>query len=410
LVPKKESSKTNILFTGNIGEGQNFELVSNIIKIANENIEWHIVGEGRYYEKLKYLKKKNNLHNLYLHGLKKFNELEKYFKQADILLVSLKSGKTFNSTIPGKFSSYINYNKFILGFIGGETKKMINKYKVGYATDIQDPEQIKIKLDEIIKKNLSIDQENFKFLKKNFSKKLSINKLNKILYNLHNQNKIGLIKNLRDLSLKKNIILSALNLAFLGFYVKGDIKLKKEYILWPDGFFANQFKNEVKKIPGRELLQNIVLDKNIKKILVFGNLSKKGYEFLKRKFQIKIEHRTLPYGKIQNFKKYVPKLKEDELVIVTLPTPKQEMFANLIAEKNILFKIFCIGGALSMIAKEEKPIPKSFDIFFFSETLWRLQYDTLRRLKRLIITLTYYYYGKIFKIFKNLEIKIINEE
>ena len=406
----KKNLKTNILFTGNIGESQNFELILNVIKIANKNIEWHIVGEGRFYKELKYQKNKNNLLNLHLHGLKKYNELGKYIQQADILLISLKKGKAFESTIPGKFSTYLNYNKFILGLIGGETKTMINKYNLGFATDEQNPEKVKIKLEEIIKQNININQENYKFLRKIFSKKLSINKLNKILYNLKNQNKTKIIKSVKDLSFKKNMILSALNLAFLGFFAKGDLKLTKEYLLWPDGFFANQFNKEIKKIPGRDLLQNIILDKDIKKIIVFGNLTKKGYEFLKEKFKIIIEHNPLPYGEVESFKKYIPKLKVDELVILTLPTPKQEMFANLIAEKNISFKILCIGGALSMISDEEKAIPKKFDIFFFSETLWRLQYDTLRRTKRLLTTLTYYYYGRIFKIFKDLKIEIADEK
>ena len=206
------------------------------------------------------------------------------------------------------------------------------------------------------------------------------------------------------------MILSALNLAFLGFYAKGDIKIKKEYILWPDGYFASQFDKNIKKIPGRDLLKEIQLDEKIKKIIVFGNMSKNGKEYLKKKFKVVIEHINLPYGNISDFEKYIPKLDKSDLVLITLPTPKQEMFANLIADKNIFFKVCCIGGALSMIAQEEKPIPKYFDIFFFSETLWRLQYDTLRRTKRLLLTFIYFFYGKLFKTFKNLKIEMMNEK
>ena len=345
-----------------------------------------------------------------MHGLKKYNELEKYVRIADIMLISLKKGKTFDSTIPGKFSTYINYNKFIFGIIGGETNYLINKYKIGYATDSQDPIKIKEKLENLLNKNLKIDEKNFIFLKKIFSKNLAIQKLNKILGSLYEKEKTQLLKNIGDINFKKNIILSALNLAFLGYYAKGEIKLKKEFVLWPDGYFASEFGKNIEKIPGRELLQNIKLNKTINKIIVFGNMSIKGKEYLKNKFNLEIEHIILPYGNILQFKKYIPKLNGDELILITLPTPKQEIMANLISEKNIYFKILCIGGALSMITKEEKPIPKFFDIFFFSETLWRLQYDTLRRLKRLFQSLIYYFYGKIFRIFKNLKIEILNEK
>lgn len=406
----KKNDELNILFTGNIGESQNFDLISKVIKITNKKIKWHIVGEGRYYKELKKLKSSNGLNNLYLHGLKKYRELSVYVRLADIMLISLKKGRTFESTIPGKFSTYINYNKFILGLIGGETKILINKYKIGYATDSQDPIEIKKKLENFLTNKIEIKLKNFSFLKKIFSKKRAIKKLDKTIVNLIKKDKYALIKNTANLKFKRNIILSALNLAFLGFYAKGDIKLKKEYVLWPDGYFASQFDKKIKKIPGRDLLQNIKLGEKIKKVIVFGNMSNKSEKYLKNKFKVNIEHIPLPYGNVLNFKEYIPKLNEDELVMITLPTPKQEIFANLIADKNICFKILCIGGALSMISKEERPVPSYFDIFFFSETLWRLQYDTLRRTKRLFASFLYYFYGRIFKIFKNLKIEIVNEK
>ncbi len=405
----KNKKFLNILFTGNIGESQNFQLISQVIKISNKNINWHIVGEGRYFKELNKLKISNNLNNLFLHGLKKYDELKNYINLADILLISLKKGKTFESTIPGKFSTYINYNKFILGLIGGETKNIINKYKIGHATDSQDPNEIKLILEEQVKKNIAVEKENFVFLKKIFSKKLAINKLNKILNSLFKEENTKLIKNTKQIKFSNNIILSALNLAFLGFYAKGDIKIRKEYVLWPDGVFASQFEKDIKKIPGRDLLRNIIVDEKIKKIVVIGNMTKKGEDYLKNKFRREIKHINLPYGKIYDFKDRIPKLNETDLAIITLPTPKQEMFANLIADKNINFKILCIGGALSMIAQEEKTVPKYFDIFFFSETLWRLQYDTVRRTKRLLLTFVYFFYGKIFKVFNKLKIEIMNE-
>ena len=202
-IENKKDSDINILFTGNIGESQNFQLISQVIKITDKKIKWHIVGEGRYFKEINNLKLSNKLNNLYLHGLKNYTELRNYVQFADIMLISLKKGKTFDSTIPGKFSTYINYNKFIFGLIGGETKDLINKYKIGYATDIQDPIQIKEKLENLLNKNINIYAKNFTFLRKIFSKELAIKKLNKKISDLFEIEKTHLIKNTQGLNLKK---------------------------------------------------------------------------------------------------------------------------------------------------------------------------------------------------------------
>ena len=50
-------------------------------------------------------------------------------------MVTLKEGDVFDSTIPGKFSTYLKFNKPILGLLGGETKNLINNNKLGYALE-----------------------------------------------------------------------------------------------------------------------------------------------------------------------------------------------------------------------------------------------------------------------------------
>ena len=62
--------------------------------------------------------------------------------------------------------------------------------------------------------------------------------------------------------MRKNFILSALNLAFIGSLSKEQIKLNKNLINWPDGIFSKIYKKRLKKIPGREILKNLKLNKN----------------------------------------------------------------------------------------------------------------------------------------------------
>jgi UDP-N-acetyl-D-mannosaminuronic acid transferase (WecB/TagA/CpsF family) len=88
-----------------------------------------------------------------------------------------------------------------------------------------------------------------------------------------------------------------------------------------------------------------------------------------------------------------------------LPTPKQEIFAHFLSSKNKNFKIICIGGSIAIASGEEKVVPEYIS---YLEFLWRLRYETFRRVKRLLTTFCYYCYGSIFtKKLKELKIEYI---
>ena len=74
------------------------------------------------------------LNNMQLLGMMPFAEIAPYVNNSDALLIALKSGTAFEATIPGKFQTYLNYDKKIIGLIGGEVFDIITKYKIGYAT------------------------------------------------------------------------------------------------------------------------------------------------------------------------------------------------------------------------------------------------------------------------------------
>ena len=83
-----------------------------------------------------------------------------------------------------------------------------------------------------------------------------------------------------------------------------------------------------------------------------------------------------------------------------MPTPKQEKLANILTKYNKHFKIICIGASIAISSGEEKPVPNIIKNYEF---LWRLRTDFLRRLKRILETLLFYFKGKyIYKVFNNL--------
>jgi hypothetical protein len=217
-----------------------------------------------------------------------------------------------------------------------------------------------------------------------------------------------LLKNLKKLfDIKKDgFILSAFNLAFLGYYEKGTIKKNDYLINWPDGIFSKFFNFNIKKIPGRKILDQIIIPKYIRRLVILGNLHDKSKKFLETRYNKKIHHIPLIYDSAKKiFKKMKYRYLKKDLILITLPTPKQEELANLIARKNKNAKIICIGASIAIQSGVEKQVPNFLSDFEF---LWRLRYETNRRIKRLFIS--FYYFFKSMLITKkihNMDIKIV---
>ena len=225
---------------------------------------------------------------------------------------------------------------------------------------------------------------------------------NKILFQ-----KIQLITNINKTPLEKNFILSGMNLAFLGFYTKGEITITDNFYNWPDGLFVKSIKKTIKKIPGRDLIRGLKLTENIKKINVIGNLSNTSKEYLENIYQKKVTNHIMPYGSIEKLKESLPELYEDELTFITLPTPKQEQLAVALQERNKNYKIICIGASVAIASGEEREIPyylERLNLEFF----WRLRTDTLRRIIRLYTSLNYYLKGRKKGIYDKFRVKIID--
>jgi glycosyltransferase involved in cell wall biosynthesis len=239
--------------------------------------------------------------------------------------------------------------------------------------------------------------------KKKITKQFSINSKYKNLLRYH----FTVIKNIEAINFKKNFVLSALNLSFLGAYMDNKVKLYKNLIHWPDGVFIKNINIFIKKIPGREILDKLKIPKNIKRITVLGSLPDVSGKFLKLKYKKKIIHRELPYGNIEQItKNFNYNIKKNEIILITLPTPKQEQLAEYLIANNKNFKIICIGGSINILSGLEKAVPGFIYPFEF---IWRLRYETLRRSKRLITTLISFLRGKYLnKKLNNISIKLIS--
>ena len=410
-VPLENFQQTdlNIVFTGNIGTAQNFE---HVIKVANTcenlNVKWHIIGTGRDLNNIISMGKISKKIKFY--GLRDKSEMLNFLYNADVLLISLKEGEAINSTIPGKLQTYLLANKPILGSISGEAAKLITENKIGLVSEPGNEKEFFDNIENFYQQKkqnkLSVDTSKLINL---FDKEKILNKLEEKIKDLTKQKieYLKMIKSVGEINFNKNFILSAINLAFLGYYGNGKMKISQNSIFWPDGIYFSKLykKKNLKKIPGRDIISNLTLPDEIKKIHVIGNLSNNGKLYLEKKYPGKSIHNTeIPYGEPHELVDNIKKLEVDEITIINLPTPKQEEIARILSLRNKKFKIFCTGGAISMLCGDEPPVPK-FIYFFNLEFLWRLRFDTKRRLKRLLETFWYYIIAEYKGKFKKIKIK-----
>ena len=200
-----------------------------------------------------------------------------------------------------------------------------------------------------------------------------------------------LIDKLNKIPFKKNFILSAMNLAFLGYFIKKEVTFHKNQYHWLDGIWAKRYI-DIKKKPGRELVEKLKIPPGIQYIHIIGNVTKKTSEYLKKKFKKKIINTELPYARISVLKKKKITLTKNSLTFITLPTPKQEQLAYNLAKNNVNYQIICIGASLAIASGEEKKVPNFLSNYEF---IWRLRTDTLRRIKRLLESLYFYIKGSI---------------
>ena len=101
-----------------------------------------------------------------------------------------------------------------------------------------------------------------------------------------------------------------------------------------------------------------------------------------------LKYLELPIGSSETIKKKLKKtsfkkIKKYTTIIITLPTPKQEIVAKEIYYQNSKLKILCLGGALNIASGYETPVPKFLEKLGL-EFFWRLKTDPIRRSIRLI--------------------------
>lgn len=133
----------DFMFAGNIGKGQCADVIIRAAKILGNRKDYriHMVGDGSMCQKLEQMVRAEGLEkNIIFYGNQKREDMPKFYKMADVLLITLRGNNEVGDTIPGKMQMYMTVGKTILGAINGGAKEVIEESHCGRCVSAGDYE------------------------------------------------------------------------------------------------------------------------------------------------------------------------------------------------------------------------------------------------------------------------------
>lgn len=180
----------NIVFTGNVGEAQDFgAIVAAADAMRHDPVRWIIVGDGRKSSWLaKEVARRGLDERIIMVGRFDLERMPSFFRHSDALLVSLRDEPIFAMTIPGKVQSYLMAGRPILAMMNGEGARVVNESGAGFAVNAGDPAS----LVDATRAMLSLDHDQLDkmgqsgrhYAEANFNRDLLISQLEDILHQL----------------------------------------------------------------------------------------------------------------------------------------------------------------------------------------------------------------------------------
>ena len=179
-----------VMFAGNIGEAQDFEHVMQaaLLLKSEKNIQFIFVGDGRRKEWVDAFVEKHGLSDT-VSALGRFpiDMMPSFFKQADVMLLSLKNDYIFSLTAPAKLQAYMAAGKPVVAMIDGEARNLIAESNCGVSCPAQDFKSLAEKILELSKMEMSeliaLGSNGKKYYRKYFTKEKCIDNLCQLLVN-----------------------------------------------------------------------------------------------------------------------------------------------------------------------------------------------------------------------------------
>jgi len=172
-----------IMYTGNIGQAQNFNLLAKTINyLKNQKIHWVFIGEGSFKKTfIKTLKRYKVLNKCQFINQVNVSEIPSYTHHSDALFLSLIGNDLFSKTVPAKLQTYMALGKPIIASIKGEGADLIRKSNSGIVEKNSSYIELASSINKLLKldntKMKSIGKNGRKFYEQNFHSKLRKNQI-----------------------------------------------------------------------------------------------------------------------------------------------------------------------------------------------------------------------------------------
>lgn len=180
----------NVVFTGNIGEAQDFDSIVEAAKLISpeENIHFILVGDGRKKAWIEEQIRKFSLQSvIILTGRYDMKYMPSFFDAADCLLLPLKDDEIMNLTVPAKMQAYMTSGKPIVAMINGDAHELINEIKCGIAVEASCPQKLVGAIRKIkslsVKGRLEMGERGKNYCNENYNKTAILNKLYNSIFN-----------------------------------------------------------------------------------------------------------------------------------------------------------------------------------------------------------------------------------
>lgn len=180
----------NVVFTGNVGEAQDFGAVLAAAEaLRNDPVRWIIVGDGRKSDWLAEEVVQRRLEEqVLLAGRFDLERMPSFFRHADALLVSLRDEPIFALTIPGKVQSYLMAGRPILAMLNGEGASVVHESGAGLAVSAGNSaglaDAVRTMLDLSPDEREEMAKAGERYAKANFDRDMLITSLEELLYQL----------------------------------------------------------------------------------------------------------------------------------------------------------------------------------------------------------------------------------
>jgi colanic acid biosynthesis glycosyl transferase WcaI len=145
--------KFNVMFAGNIGEGQGLETIVVAAQLLQDcpDVQFVIVGDGIALPHLEEAAEAKNVKNILFLGRYQEKDMSGLYALADVLLIHLKDDPLFQITIPHKVFAYMASGKPILAAVRGDAANIVMEAHAGVSCAPEDPHALAETIRRLLK-------------------------------------------------------------------------------------------------------------------------------------------------------------------------------------------------------------------------------------------------------------------